>query len=191
MNTILIIVSLFIVKVLFIILSADFISGLVHWWEDAYGNLNFKFIEKSIVKPNIQHHQYPRNFLQNTFFDKVKISLITGIVICLVLTFYKLLTIEIVIILFYAAMANQVHAMAHRNDKENGTLVVWLQKIGLLQPRIMHDHHHKSPYNLNYGILTNYLNPILSIFKFWDVLELTLAKIGIEHNRNLASLGGY
>ncbi len=191
MNTTLIIVALFLVKVLLIILSADFISGLVHWWEDAYGNPNWKFIGKSIVQPNIEHHQYPRKFLLNTFFDRVKISMITGVVICVVLAFFNMFSIEIAVTLFYAAMANQVHAMAHRTDKENGKLVVWLQKIGLLQSRKMHGYHHKSPYNLNYCILTNYLNPILNVFNFWDVLELTLAKIGIKHNRNHPDRNGY
>jgi hypothetical protein len=191
MTTTLIIVALFLVKVLLIIFSADFISGLVHWWEDAYGNPNWKFIGESIVKPNIEHHQYPRKFLKHTFFDRIKISVMAGVAISVVLAIFNMFSIEVAITLLYAAMANQVHAMAHRTDKENGKLVVWLQKIGLLQSRKMHGCHHKSPYNLNYCILTNYLNPILNVLKFWDVLELTLAQIGIKHNRNLKSRGGY
>ena len=67
MNITLIIFSLFLIKVLLVILSTDFISGLLYLWEDAHGNLNFKFIEKSIVKPNIQHDQYTFRFLQNIF----------------------------------------------------------------------------------------------------------------------------
>lgn len=191
MDTTLVILALFLVKVLLIILSADFISGLVHWWEDAYGNPNWKIVGKNIVQPNIEHHRYPRKFLQNSFWDRVKISMITGLIICVVLGFLKLFTIEIGITLFYAALANQVHAMAHRTDKENGKWVVWLQKIGLLQSRKMHGYHHKSPYNFNYCILTNYLNPILNVFKFWDALELTLAKIGVRHNRNHPDRNGY
>jgi ubiquitin-conjugating enzyme E2 variant len=191
MITSLTIVALFLLKVVIIIFSADFISGLVHWWEDAYGNPNWKFIGKSIVHPNIEHHRYPRKFLQNTFFDRVKISFLTGLVICSVSAFFNLFTLEMGITLFYAALANQVHAMAHRTDKENGKMIVWMQKIGLMQSRKMHGYHHQSPYNVNYCILTNYLNPILNLCKFWNVLELALSQIGIKHNRNHPDRNGY
>jgi hypothetical protein len=36
--------------------------------------------------------------------------------------------------------------------------------------------HHKSPYNFNYCILTNYLNPVLDAFNFWHAQGFTLAQ---------------
>lgn len=51
-----------VIKIISIISLADFIAGIIHWWEDAYGNPNWKYIGKSIVQPNIEHHQYPRKF---------------------------------------------------------------------------------------------------------------------------------
>lgn len=47
-----------------IILSADFLSGFIHWWEDAYGNPNWKILGKHIIEPNLNHHTNPRDFIK-------------------------------------------------------------------------------------------------------------------------------
>lgn len=174
-----------------IILGADFLTGIAHWWEDAYGNPDWKFLGASIVKPNLEHHRLPRKFLQNTFIDRVRISVLVAIGLCVMLWALGWFRWELGLLLAFASMGNEVHAMAHRTDKENGRLIVALQKIGLLQSRRMHGHHHKSPYNVNYCILTNYLNPLLNAIKFWNGVEWLLEKIGITHSRNLPQRGGY
>lgn len=183
--------SILIVKLVGILLGADLLTGFVHWWEDAYGNPDWKFFGNSIVKPNLEHHQLPRKFLKDTFIQRVGISVIAGICIAFTLWCFSLYTWEIGLLLALAAMGNEVHAMAHRTDKENRKLVVLLQKTGLLQSRKMHGHHHKSPYNVNYCILTNYLNPTLSWLNFWNKLELILATLNIKTTRNLPTRNGY
>ncbi len=46
------------------IAAADFITGLVHWWEDAYGNPNWKIFGKTVIQPNLRHHKQPREFIR-------------------------------------------------------------------------------------------------------------------------------
>ncbi len=183
--------SIFIFKLVGILLGADLLTGFVHWWEDAYGNPDWKILGNSIVKPNLEHHQLPRKFLKDTFIQRVGISIIAGIGIALILWSFNVYSWEMGLLLALAAMGNEVHAMAHRTDKENGKLVVMLQKTGLLQSRKMHGYHHKSPYNVNYCILTNYLNPTLTWLKFWDKLEFILARLNLKTTRQLTSRKGY
>jgi len=47
-------------KTIAILLLVDFISGVLHWLEDAYGNEEWPIIGKQITKPNIIHHHDPR-----------------------------------------------------------------------------------------------------------------------------------
>ena len=51
-----------VMKLFLLIIVTDFLTGTVHWWEDAYGNPSWKFLGKSVVIPNLEHHQCPRKF---------------------------------------------------------------------------------------------------------------------------------
>lgn len=179
------------IKLLILILISDFVTGVVHWWEDAYGNPDWKFWGKIIVIPNIEHHQYPRKFLKRSFFSRVKLSIMIAIAIGCLVSLFGHFNWEIAFILAYTSLANEFHAISHRSDKENGTLIVILQKIGIVQSRKMHGHHHQSPYNINYCVLTNYLNPILNTIRLWDGIEFLIAKLGIKPTRGNSNRGGY
>jgi ubiquitin-conjugating enzyme E2 variant len=82
-----------------------------------------------------------------------------------------------VLCLVFSTQGNQIHAMAHRTNKENGRLVMFLQKLGIFQGRKMHGWHHRAPYDTNFFILTNYLNPIFNKIKFFERLEWLILKI--------------
>lgn len=180
-----------ILKILVLILVSDFVTGIVHWWEDAYGNPDWKLLGKAIVIPNIEHHQYPRKFLKRSFISRVKISFFFAFIIgCLTAIFWQLKW-EHIFILVYSSLANEFHAISHRSDKENGILIGLFQKIGIIQSRKMHGHHHQSPYNVNYCVLTNYLNPILNTIHFWDGIEKLINLLGIKPTRGNANRGGY
>ena len=123
-------------QIFFLILLADFITGHVHWWEDAYGNPNWKFLGlgKYVVLPNLEHHKYPRKLCEASFFNRIKISLITGMFILFI-----------------------IYLISHK-----------------------HGYHHTSPYNINYCVMTNYLNPILNKIKYWEFLEWIISLFGIK-----------
>jgi len=174
---------IYIIQVLLLILLSDFITGHIHWWEDAYGNPNWKFLGlgKYVVLPNLEHHKYPRKLCEGSFFDRIKISLITGMFILFIiyLIFHKL-NWQTIFVIVYSSLANEFHSMSHKTDKENGKIVCMMQKIGLIQSRKMHGYHHTSPYNINYCVMTNYLNPILNKIKYWEFLEWVISLFGIK-----------
>ena len=45
-----------------VILLADFLAGVIHWLEDAYGTEDTPIIGPLAIRPNIIHHHYPRFF---------------------------------------------------------------------------------------------------------------------------------
>ena len=93
--------------------------------------------------------------------------------------------------LIYGLMANEIHAISHRTMKENGKFISFLQKLGLLQSRRMHGYHHSAPYDVNYCVLTNYLNPILNKIGFWHFLEWAVGLFGVKPARGNVNRGGY
>src|SRR5580704_5922046 len=51
------------------ILVTDFISGMVHWFEDAYGREDFPITGKWITRLNVLHHHNPRHFIRNSWWQ--------------------------------------------------------------------------------------------------------------------------
>lgn len=180
-----------VLKIFMLMLLTDLLTGTVHWWEDAYGNPSWKYLGKSVVIPNLEHHQYPRKFLKHGMWPRIRLSFIIAVSLGTIAYLFGVLSWEVGFVLIYASLANEIHAITHKTDKENGKLICWIQKTGLIQTRRMHGHHHTSPYDVNYCVMTNYLNPILNKTRFWLGLEWVIQLFGIKPSRGLPSRGGY
>jgi len=157
---------------------ADLITGLVHWWEDAYGNPNWKIIGKYIVEPNLIHHKDPRDLAPAGYFKLTYISWVFAAMLIVIpwlaFDFHPFLYLATILI---ATQANQIHCWAHRTDKENGPIVRAIQRIGVFQSRRHHGIHHRPPFIGSYCILTNYVNPVLDRIDFWNRLEWMLKRV--------------
>ena len=178
-------------QIILCIIITDLLTGSVHWWEDTYGNPDWIFFGNTIVKPNIEHHKKPRGFLKDSLFQRVKLSALIAICIGTVIFLLGFLNWQIMFCLIYASFANEIHAITHRTNKENGKLINLIQKTGLIQSRKMHGYHHSAPYDINYCVLTNYVNPILNKIKFWFFLECCIGFFGINSTRNDTNRAGY
>jgi ubiquitin-conjugating enzyme E2 variant len=68
-----------------LIFLADFISGIGHWIEDAYGNPNWRFFGDVVIKPNLEHHKTPRSFLSRSYWHRNSTSILatTFIALCI------------------------------------------------------------------------------------------------------------
>lgn len=179
-----------VIKIVLLILITDLITGIGHWWEDAYGDPRWKYLGESVVIPNLDHHKNPRKFLKDSFFSRIKLTFFIMIFIGVGVFLVGLMSWEIVFCLVYATLANEIHAISHRSNNENGKLICAIQKTGLIQTRKMHGHHHTSPYDVNYCIMTNYLNPLLNKTKFWFGLEYIISLFGINPMRGSEIRGG-
>ena len=160
-------------------LLADFVTGIVHFWMDQYGREDMPFVGKHVIEINILHHSKPRNMVKRGYFSLTYTSWILGLMIGLAAYLMGGLGWQVVFIILYAGNANQIHKWAHQSPKETGPIIHFLQKIRLIQSRRHHRMHHHAPYDRNYCILTDWLNPLLHYIRFWEGVVWVFRQWGI------------
>ena len=158
-------------QIVSLLLLADFISGIGHWFEDAYGNPNWYLFGNLIIKPNLEHHRTPRSFLSRSYWSRNDVSILFCAFSVLCFYFLGFFSWQLLFVFTLLSQVNEVHAISHRRKDENSSFILFLQEMGLIQSSFHHGWHHKAPYDCNYCILTEYLNPILNKIKFWVFLE--------------------
>lgn len=149
------------------IFLADLCSGLFHWWEDRYGDPTWPVIGRLIVQPNIDHHRHPSKFCSNSYWYRNNTTMISMLLAAV--CFYWCLPVCITCVIL--SQMNEVHSWAH---KRSNRVVRALQRVGLLLSPRHHRIHHERPYDRNYCVLTNYLNPVLSRLRVWSALEFVV-----------------
>ena len=180
-----------IAQVFLIWIASDFLTGLVHWWQDTYGNPTWPIIGKYVVKPNLKHHHNPRAMITVSYWNRAGASIVTAILIIVALLFFNADSWQIILLFAFSSQGNEIHAMAHRTNRENGKVIMFLQKIGIIQRRKTHGWHHKAPYDTNFCVMTEYLNPTLNRLQFFDRLEkLVFMLFRIKPLRGAAIRGG-
>ena len=73
-----------ITQIAFSYLLSDFISGIIHWWEDRYIEANTPFWGKLIGQANEKHHKEPNYFLSFNYFHRIGISFLFALVLVLI-----------------------------------------------------------------------------------------------------------
>lgn len=161
---------MFLIKFLFTVFMADFISGLVHWLEDAYARPDMKVVGR-IAEENLRHHARPREFLKKSWWESSSDLLLIGLVVILTSLLTHTFSLWLLFFVLLTINANQIHKWAHQGPRENPRIVTWLQRHHLLQTPREHAKHHSGEKNTHYCVMTNYLNPVLERMGFWKGLE--------------------
>lgn len=163
------------------VLAGDFITGLVHWWEDAYAHLGWKNPLRSLVaEPNIVHHEDQTAFLAGSWWYRSWHTFALAAIVWWALLAFGVLTWHAIVIGSVAACGNEVHAWAHRRAPWPARM---LQDMGVLTTPQQHAKHHRAPYDRCYCTVTNLLNPPLDAVGFWRRLEWLLACVGVPLRR--------
>lgn len=158
------------------VLLADFVTGAVHWAEDAYARRDTPLIGRFVAEANIEHHHRPRAFLARSWLASSWDLLLLSTLLLAVAWWRDQLSWHIWLFAILAANANQIHKWTHQNAQENGPLVTWLQKMKLLQTQRHHAKHHHGEKNSHYCVITNVLNPVLEELDVWKNVEKFLEK---------------
>jgi plasmanylethanolamine desaturase len=153
------------------VVLADFISGLVHWAEDAYARADTPIIGRWIANANIEHHAKPRAFVARSWLSSSWDLLLVGTGIIAFTWWTETLSWAVWVFVLFAVNANQIHKWAHQNPRENPLLVTWLQRARLLQTQRHHARHHSGKKNTHYCSITNFVNPVLERLNFWERVE--------------------
>jgi ubiquitin-conjugating enzyme E2 variant len=164
------------VEILAVVLAADFISGVVHWWEDRYARLNGGPLQQVAID-NLRHHARPREFLAKGYWASSWDLWLLGAAAVSACALVGAITWHVVLFAVLVANANQVHKWAHRTREENGGVVGSLQRLHLLQTARHHGRHHQGSRDSHYCVLTNFLNPLLEEVQFWRRLERVVKRL--------------
>ncbi|MEM9054445.1 MAG: fatty acid desaturase CarF family protein [Pseudomonadota bacterium] len=163
-------------------LAADFASGIFHWAEDRYGSPRWP-VFGGAIRDTIRHHRRPTGMLKKPVVRRswrVFLIAAVGFSVFALLGVVNAFTVALII---GAGLANEIHAAAHSGPKENGKLITWLQKTGVIQSHAHHAAHHRGLKNVHYCTVTNWLNPALERVRFWRRLEALIKVVAKERPR--------
>jgi ubiquitin-conjugating enzyme E2 variant len=152
-------------------LVAEFVAGVVHWFEDAYVREDTPLIGRIVGRPNTVHHHFPRYMTRHNWWQSSWNLALLAAMLVAGAWILGWLTWPVWLFAMLAANANEFHKWAHRTRKENGRLISFLQDMNLLQTARHHALHHTDPKNSHYCTITNVLNPLLDGIRFWDGLR--------------------
>lgn len=172
-------------NLLVIILLADFISGFVHWLEDAYAKPEMPFVG-GIARENLLHHDKPRDFLKKGWWQSSYDLIALGLVILAISWFaFGAVSIWLVLLVVLSVNANQIHKWAHQNRQERPWVISKLQDWHILQGARQHGRHHRGEKNTYYCVITNILNPVLEKLGFWVGLERSILWVtGVQRRQD-------
>ena len=164
-------------------LSADFISGLVHWAGDTIGDENTPVFGPSFVTPFRYHHVDPKEMTRHDFIETNGNNCI---VVAPVLVLLLLATPHTMGWLFFACSVlaftswfvfctNQFHKWAHEDHPPG--VVRALQRAGLILSPEHHAEHHASPQDKSYCITVGWMNPILNRTGFFRICEAIVSRV--------------
>jgi ubiquitin-conjugating enzyme E2 variant len=172
------------------IMLADFVAGIVHWLQDAYGTEETPVVGPLLIRINIVHHHYPRFFTRLTWWQSSWDLLLIGAALLAAAWWAGLLTWQVWLFAIVSVNANQVHKWAHRTRTENGPVISFLQDIRVLLTPHQHAIHHTDPKNTFYCPVTNLVNPLLERLRFWTRVEIMIWRAtGRRHRRDTSNRG--
>lgn len=163
-------------EVIFVWIGTDFITAVVHWWMDRFGDPKHPWLGESVFSPNREHHVNPRAFVKRSWFKSASSTMLIVIPVILILYLLGILTWHIILGGVLLINVNQMHKWTHRTEEENGIVITFFQSMGLVQSRKHHAQHHLGTQETHYAALTNLLNPILDNTYFWRALEWGIVK---------------
>lgn len=163
-------------------LLADFISGLVHWWEDRalIGASRFAFIN-GVRADNERHHIQPGYLLKFSYWGNIDTTAPIGWAMTFVL-FVAGAPFVLILTTFFLSFGNLIHRFAHEPVKRLPLPIRFMQWTGLFISMNHHNGHHfkdgklvtREGSRIRYCVMTNWLNPVLDYINFFKGLEKCL-----------------
>jgi hypothetical protein len=167
-------------------LTADFLSGVVHWAGDTLGDETTPFIGKNFVMPFRQHHVDPKEIATHDLIETNGNNCIVVLAPLAIAYFvmpsetgfwFFASTLMGFLALFIVA-TNQFHKWAHSDNPPR--IAVLLQRWGLILSPEHHNIHHALPHDRHYCITVGWMNPLLNRIQFFRGAEALVAAVRPE-----------
>ena len=166
--------------------AADFMSGLVHWIGDTWGDPSMPIIGQYFIRPFREHHVDQTAITRHDFTETNGANCLATMVVLLptIVVLYgshSPLVLGFHVFAFAMTMGvfgtNQFHKWSHLPDNVRPRTIRWLQSVGLILPPAHHAKHHASPYDTYYCITVGWLNPMLAKARFFRITEKIITNI--------------
>lgn len=164
-------VSTWLVPFLPALLVTDFLSGVVHWLEDSYGDPNSPILGKYVIAPNQLHHFEPRAFTLSPVWRRNRSLWVLVALITLGIWAAGAMSPFWVWVCFFGAISKEIHVWAHRTPRENGAIITWMQRWHIVQSPKTHAVHHTNPKRESFCVMTDIMNPVLDRTRFFRHVE--------------------
>jgi hypothetical protein len=173
------------------LVCGDFVTGLVHWAADTYGEEGTPVIGRSLVRPFRVHHVRPLEICEHGVVETVGNTCILAapllILFVVVMTFgetsaaaaFAVFTAAVTV--FVTVATNQLHKWAHQESPPRFARALQRSRI-ILSPE-HHRAHHTAPFESSYAITNGWLNPLLNRTRFFRRLERALRACGVRPSR--------
>ena len=158
------------------ILSADLLTGLIHWGCDTWGTVEVPLLGKTLIRTFREHHVDPQSITRHDWAEiNGEACLGATLVFGGLFAFFPLDPEHIHFawwlesFLVAAMFTNQLHKWSHMPNPPK--VARWLQRAHLILTPEEHRRHHTQPHVHSYCITTGWMNPLLNTLGFWRVLE--------------------
>lgn len=155
-------------------IQADIISGIVHWFADTYGKIEWPIVGNTFIRSFLEHHIDPLSITRHDWIETNGANFFIGIPLLSFMFFTTEFIPHSIIILFaltniLTALTNQFHKWAHQPNPHK--LARSLQKVGLILDKETHAKHHTKPFDKNYNITNGHTNIIFEKLRLYRFLE--------------------
>ena len=161
---------------------SDFVSGLIHWGADTWGDDDLPVIGRRLLKPFRLHHVDPDDLVRRNFVDANGDSTFLSIPMLVLWLVMPLETIGAALAVTFGAglcgvgmWTNQIHQWAHMPSPPR--LIRLLQDAGVLLGRDDHAGHHRGTFDRHYCITTGWWNRPLEAMAFFRRLESAITAV--------------
>lgn len=161
-------------------LLADFVVACFHWFEDTYLDIHTKYsLLREIAINNELHHYKPRLIIIYNPLQSIRDQSIASVLsVCIISVIHRNMVFKYYSIwatfVIFVSLSNYIHQLAHLRSNEKHSIILFLQKLGLILSSDHHAvHHHSSPDN-TYGVLNSYTNHIYDRLRIWRGLEFII-----------------
>lgn len=159
-------------------LAADFVSGMVHFLADNFGNPDTPILGRVFIFPFREHHVDAKAITHHSFAETNGANCLVSLPIMIYFYYASApvadLTFRFFMLCFFMSifLTNQIHKWAHMDHPP--ALVAFLQRCHLILPRDHHSVHHTAPFDKYYCITNGWLNAPLSSIHFFEAVKRVL-----------------